>query len=146
MGRGKERKYVGNVNGAKGDNLFTLEEIKSLKKHIQTMEAKLGTLESALEEKTNKITRILGNNFHAYGENAEDCNDLYAPGFYAKAISKDTPNGPGFWGYLLVLSYGADSTAIGVRNLTQVVFGYNVQKIAIRFRYGGTWRDWKVFE
>ena len=138
MGRGKERKYVGNVNGARGDNLFTLEEIKSLKNHIQTMEAKMSTLEISLEEKTK--------NFHAYGENAEDCNDLYAPGFYAKAISKDTPNGPGFWGYLLVLSYGADSTAIGVRNLTQVVFGYNVQKIAIRFRYGGTWRDWKVFE
>ena len=87
----------------------------------------------------------MGNGFHAYGAVADDCNDIVQPGFHSKIIEEKTLHGPGIFGYIFVLSYGASSVAISDRNITQIVFGYNTRKIAIRYRYAGIWKEWNIY-
>lgn len=76
----------------------------------------------------------------AFGEYNGDLNDLSTPGIYDRLIAPNNLNSPGFYGYLIIFDYRTTG------NLTQVVFGYNVTKIAIRFKFDNVWNAWKIFE
>ena len=68
-----------------------------------------------------------------------DLNEIRTPGMYEEVIASYAKNGPGFFSYLLVFRY------TGTDNVTQVAFGYNENKIAIRFYYGGQgWSNWTL--
>ncbi len=71
----------------------------------------------------------------------ENCNDLITPGFYPHTVTPGSPNGPGYYAYLLNLYYISGNT----KNITQVAFGYNVGAISIRNRNNDTWSAWTKF-
>lgn len=72
----------------------------------------------------------------------QDVNEIVTPGIYKQLLSQRVPNGPGFWTYLMVFTWINET---GNDTLTQVAIGYNVEQIAIRTCYEGTWTNWKNF-
>lgn len=69
---------------------------------------------------------------------AGNLNNIVQPGLHKKLINPSSSNSPGFYCYLIVLSYGNGG------NITQVAFGYNQTSIAIRYRFDNTWSAWSV--
>lgn len=94
-----------------------------------------GPLNSDLQSANDFI-----NNFcHTSNTYSGDLNGLITPGFYNQLINIEAINSPGFYCYLLVFEYAN-------RSFTQIAFGYNETKLAIRYLVNNSsWSSWKVF-
>lgn len=101
-----------------GDPISTL--FGKIKKRFQVLKQQLGDL-----FRTDSTDTLKGS-----------VDLLTTPGMVKQLIDITAPNGPGFFCYLLVFTL-KDSG-----NCTQVAFGYNEDRLAIRHKYQDVWSAW----
>ena len=120
---GKTNTNVENLSSLVNNNKTSVENLKNSISEIQ----KKNTIDQTLFV-TKGTAGYVG-----------DVNEIRTPGMFEEVISAGAKNGPGFYSYLLIFRY------TGTKNVTQVAFGYNENKIAIRFYYDGQgWSNWTL--
>ena len=102
---------------------------------INTNTTNISNLQTTVTSLSNNMDAKLFRTNGGYGYSG-DVNNIVSPGMYKEVVNLNATNGPGYYCYIMVFEY----TTTG--NITQVAFGYNVNKISIRYRYSGQWSSW----
>ena len=129
------------------NNYALQSELEKTNTNVENLSSLVNNNKTSVENLKNSISEIQKKNtidqtlFVTKGTAGYvgDVNEIRTPGMFEEVISAVAKNGPGFYSYLLIFRY------TGTKNVTQVAFGYNENKIAIRFYYDGQgWSNWTL--